>query len=86
MFPHSLNARPLIVDENTMIKMRIVGKRKAKLSLDSHNFMNLSSGDEVQVSKKGQLVKLIHPESHNFFSACRTKLGWSLDLSSAKEV
>jgi len=86
MFPHSLNATPLIVDENTIIKMKIVGKRKAKLSLDSHNFMSLNLDDEVQISKTSQSVKLIHPETHNFFSACRTKLGWSLGLSNTKET
>ena len=86
MFPHSLNARSLIVDEDSKICVRIVGKRSAKLSLDSHNFMNLNLKDEVDISKTDQLVTLIHPLSHNFFSACRTKLGWSLGMSNSKET
>jgi NAD+ kinase len=45
MFPHSLNARPLIIDQEVKIKIKIKSsnKNKTKLSLDSHNSFNLKS-------------------------------------------
>ena len=86
MFPHTLNSRPLIVDDSSKIKISIVGKRRAMLSLDSHNFTNLKKGTEVFIQKSPVKLKLIHPLDHDFFSASRNKLGWSLDFFNPKET
>jgi NAD+ kinase len=80
MYPHSLNNRPLIIGMNSNIKIVISGTRKAKLSLDSHNLLKLNNNDEVQISISESLLTLVHPLSHDFYSACRTKLGWSLGI------
>jgi len=77
MFPHSLNARPLLVDENTEIRLMLSKKEKAYLSLDSHKNLPLSVKDEVIIKKATSNLTLIHPLDHNFYSACRTKLSWS---------
>lgn len=84
MFPHSLNARPLIVDRDTEIKIKVQSsnKNKTKLSMDSHNTINLKQGDEILIKKAVPLLNLIHPLDHNFYKASRNKLGWSLDLAS----
>ena len=50
--------------------------------MDSHTHHNLSYGDEILISKANNSFTLIHPEGHDFFNACRTKLGWSLGLDS----
>lgn len=78
MFPHSLNARPLVINERKVIK--VVIKDKSYLSLDSHNNYKLKINDEVIIKKSSSELKLIHPKEHDFFSACRNKLGWSLGL------
>ncbi len=80
MFPHSLNARPLIVDRESEIKIIVKSsnKNKTKLSMDSHNSINLKQGDEITIKKADPLLRLIHPEDHNFYEASRNKLGWSL--------
>ena len=82
MFPLSLNTRPLLVDENSIIKIRILSKKISKISMDSHTHHNLSYGDEILISKANDSFTLIHPKGHDFFNACRTKLGWSLGLDS----
>ena len=86
MYPLSLNNRPLIVNKNSDIKIVISGQRKAQLSLDSHNLFNLNDGNEVQISISESPMTLIHPLSHDFFSACRTKLGWSLAIQNQKDT
>ncbi len=78
MFPHSLNTRPLIVDEDATIQIRISKKGRANLSLDSHNKLKLKAEDKISISKAESKLILIHPLSHDFYSACREKLGWSL--------
>ncbi len=78
MFPHSLNARTLITDENKQIIIRVRGKSRAYLSMDSHKNLKVTSKDEVFIQKAETDLTLIHPTDHSFFSSCRTKLGWSL--------
>lgn len=81
MFPHSLNSRPLLVSNSTKIIIKVAKGYKAKLSLDSHHNLNLKDGDEVLIERANSNLTLIHPEEHDFYSACRTKLGWSLGFN-----
>ena len=78
MFPHSLNTRPLIVHED--VKIRVIPNKKSFISYDSHITAKLSRGDEVLINKTDKELNLIHPLNHNFYNACRTKLGWSLGV------
>ena len=82
MFAHSLNTRPLIVSWDSEIRIRIGKKGKASLSLDSHSQIKLKEGDEIKLSKSKEKLTLIHPTDHDFYSACRNKLGWSLGITS----
>ena len=82
MFPHSLNARTLITSEDKQIKLKVRKKYKAFLSMDSHDNLKVTSSDEVHIQKAKTNLTLIHPTDHNFFSSCRTKLGWSLGVPS----
>ena len=78
MFPHSLNARTLITSQDKQIKLKVRGKSKAFLSMDSHDNLKVTSDQEVLIQKANTELTLIHPIDHSFFSSCRTKLGWSL--------
>ena len=75
MFPHSLSASPLIVDDKSVIKLLV--RKKAFVSLDGQNVFNLKKGEEIKIQKSIKPVTLLHPKDHSFFSACRNKLGWS---------
>ncbi len=81
MFPHSLSAGTLIIEENCKIKIKILSSR-VKLSLDSHTSISLKKGDTVDISKHESTFNLIHPLNHNFYAGCRNKLGWSSSLIS----
>ena len=78
MFPHSLNTRPLLIHETASIK--VITKNKSFISYDSHITTNLKTGDEILISKTDKELNLVHPLKHNFYNACRTKLGWSLGV------
>ena len=83
MFPHSLlNTSPLIVSDKSGIKIEMIGRKsKAVLSMDSHNSIKLKEGDIVEISKGKSSLTLFHPPGHDFFEACRNKLGWSSSFS-----
>ncbi len=80
MFAHSLNSRPLIVDDSSKIQIKVCKKGKASLSLDSHQNYILKHGDTITIKKTVNKLMLIHPEGHDFYSSCRNKLGWSLGV------
>ncbi len=86
MFPHSLNSRPLIVDESAKIEIKICKKGNSSLSLDSHQTSALKYGDVISISKADSKLSLIHPLEHDFYSSCRNKLGWSLGIPNKKHI
>ncbi|MEH6551084.1 MAG: NAD(+) kinase [Pseudomonadales bacterium] len=76
MFPHTLSARPIVVGGNTEIKI-IIGDCYPYVSCDGQIHLNAAPGDVVTIRKNTHSLKLIHPIGHNFYAACRDKLGWS---------
>ncbi len=78
MLPHSLNTRPLIINENS--KVLVIPHKKGFLSFDSQSNLKLKKDDEILITKTKRRLQLVHPLDHDFFSACRTKLGWSLGV------
>lgn len=81
MFPHTLTSRPLVVEGSTEIK--IVPGSLAKMpqvSADSQIEFDLQTGDEVHVCKYPHAIELIHPITHSFYEACRSKLDWASRL------
>ncbi len=80
MFPHGLNTSSLVINEETEISLKMISKNNAKLSADSHNSIPLKTKDIINIKKAKHKLTLIHPVSHDFFSSCRNKLGWSLRI------
>ena len=79
MYPHTLSSRPIVVDGNSEIKILIGEDNQTypHISCDGQTHINCAPGDTVTISKKPQKLRLIHPESHDFYQICREKLGWS---------
>ena len=81
MFPHSLSSSPLVINKECEMKLEIVDTKKSMLSFDSHDSIILKRGDVVSIKKADKPLNLIHPLDHDFYSACRDKLGWSMNIS-----
>lgn len=81
MFPHTLNARPLVVPGNSELKIVIgSGFSEARISFDSHLEFEVQPGESVIIRKKREKLKLIHPPGHSFYGVCRSKLDWASRL------
>ena len=77
MHPHTLSSRPIVVDGDSEIKIRISETTLLPLvSPDGQTGLSLSTGDWVYITKHPFKLKLIHPAGYDFYAACRTKLGW----------
>lgn len=78
MFPQRLSTSPLVVDATSKICIKLISScLNAKISFDSHDMLTLKKNEEILITKSIKPLNLIHPINHDFFEACRTKLGWS---------
>lgn len=82
MFPHSLSSRPIVVDANSPLRLKISKKNSdnVQISCDSHVVIDLSPGDEVLINKCKNKLSLVHPPEYSYFNVLRTKLNWGSKL------
>lgn len=77
--PHNLNARPLVIPENTKIKLIVDGREQLHLvSLDSR-IVTVENGTELTIQKADFSIKMIEPKGENFLHTLRNKLLWGED-------
>ena len=78
MYPHSLSSRPLVVDANSSIRIKVGQVRglQPQMSCDGATSFEVNPGDSIVVRKKAEPLRLVHPLDHNFYQTCRSKLGW----------
>lgn len=84
MFPHTLSSRPIVVDANSEIEI-VIGENNPtspQLSCDGQVNFSAAPGDSVYIHKRKHDLKLVHPVEHNYYAACRDKLGWGSRLRS----
>jgi NAD+ kinase len=77
--PHNLNARPLVIADNTEISLKIDGRENEFLiSLDSR-ITTLNKNTTVKIKKTSFNIKMIEFESESFLYTLREKLMWGKD-------
>lgn len=77
MHPHTLSSRPIVVDGASEIKIQVLSEIPPRISGDGEPGQMLEAGDWVYVRKHPFKLRLLHPPGHDFYQACRTKLGWN---------
>lgn len=77
--PHNLNARPLVIPDETKIKLKIVAREKlALISLDSR-VTTVVNRTELYISKAPFTVKTVLLSDQTFLKTLREKLLWGED-------
>ena len=77
--PHNLNARPLVISDDTLIRLKVSGREENHLvSLDSR-IASIENGREIQIKKAGFTVRMIEYTSESFLKTLRNKLLWGED-------
>ena len=77
--PHNLNARPLVIPDDTEVKLTISGREKKYfVSLDSR-IETLSNKTSIIIRKANFSVKMIRLEGESFITTLREKLLWGED-------
>ncbi|MEZ4778822.1 MAG: NAD kinase [Flavobacteriaceae bacterium] len=77
--PHNLNARPLVLPDNSIISLKVSGREESYLvSLDSR-IATLSNDTEITIKKTPFTIKMVQMENSSFIKTLREKLLWGED-------
>lgn len=77
--PHNLNARPLVISDETVIRLKVSGREENHLvSLDSR-IASIENGREIRIQKAPFTIKMIEYTSESFLKTLRNKLLWGQD-------
>ncbi|NOY46715.1 MAG: NAD kinase [Chlorobi bacterium] len=77
--PHNLNARPLVIQDSTEIKLRVSGREDSYLvSLDSR-IATLDNNSTIIIKKANFKIKMIELKGESFLHTLREKLLWGED-------
>lgn len=78
MFPHTLSNRPLVIDADASLTIRIMSDSKAIpfISSDGQERIPVMASDSLVIRKKAKRLRLIHPKTYEYFKTLRSKLGW----------
>lgn len=77
--PHNLNARPMVIPDNTKIELQVSAREKSFLvSLDSR-IKSLPKDTKVFVEKASFTIKSVVPKNQTFVKTLRSKLLWGED-------
>ncbi|MDG5492869.1 NAD kinase [Psychroserpens sp. SPM9] len=77
--PHNLNARPLVIPDDTTIKLKVDGREDQHLmSLDSR-IITLSNATLITIKKAAFKIKMVELLDESFIDTLRKKMLWGED-------
>ena len=77
--PHNLNARPLVISDETKIELSVSGREeKHLLSIDS-NIFTVQNQTKISIEKPNFDFKIAHFSNNNFYKTLKEKLLWGKD-------
>ncbi len=73
---HTLNSRPVVVSDRSLVRVRIGAGGDVILSLDGQESVDLEEGDLVEVRRAPHRAAIAKVSADGFFSILRRKLNW----------
>jgi NAD+ kinase len=79
---HTMSHRPIVVDADYKIEIVVSESNQAhaQCTCDGQVDLALENGDHIVIEKKENSIRLIHPDSYNYFELLRAKLHWGKRL------
>jgi NAD+ kinase len=79
MFSHTLTARPIVLNAESEIKIKIgaYNEPEVMLSYDGHSYQKMSEGNFVLLNKHNKVINILHPLDYDYYKSLREKLHWS---------
>ncbi|QBZ96793.1 NAD kinase [Flavobacterium sangjuense] len=77
--PHNLNARPLVIPDDTEIKLKVSGREEQYLVALDSRITSISNNSELTIRKTPFKIKMVEIPEETFLKTLRTKLLWGED-------
>ena len=74
--PHTMSKRPIVLNGNDIIELRLQTDMQTKLCLDGQTTIELNKNDKIKIKKYSHQLELIHPNNYSYFNTLRNKLNW----------
>jgi NAD+ kinase len=78
--PHTLSARPLVLNSDSKICLDLTADGEAVLSADAQTRLHLLSKDEIRVTKSPRVTNLICVDKNDFLNKLAERLFWSQSI------
>jgi len=75
--PHALTNRPIIVNDQANIELRIIQADDPRVHFDGQVTLDLLPGDRVRLKRSEYTICFLHPPGYSYFAMLRQKLHWS---------
>lgn len=75
--PHALSNRPIVLPDDSEVRIEIVAGRDASANFDHQSLASLLHGDRICVRRSEHRVRVLHPRGWNFYATLRRKLHWN---------
>ena len=77
--PHTLTARPLVIDDDSVLDIEVTSRgTNFLLSLDGRSIC-VPTSKTFRIQKASYNIKLLRPDGYSFFDTLRNKLFWGTD-------
>ncbi len=76
---HNLTVRPIIIQDSSVIKIKIEGREEKYLMTMDSRHSEISKADEIIIKRCNFKVNLIQMKNKDFYSTIRDKLLWGVD-------
>tara|TARA_B100001057_G_scaffold135667_2_gene135133 strand:- start:1868 stop:2737 length:870 start_codon:yes stop_codon:yes gene_type:complete len=77
--PHNLNARPIVISDETKIEINVTGREDFHLLSIDTNIISLKHGNSIIIEKSPIKFKLVKLEGNSYYETLREKLFWGKD-------
>ncbi len=76
--PHTLGHRPMVLDDSSTIELEILDLAGAdgNVFIDGLKQLAVSGNEVIRISRAKTVTRMVRINSHNHFTALRSKLGW----------
>lgn len=75
--PHALTNRPIIVNDDADIELRLTNAADGRVHFDGQVALDLQRGDCVRLRRSEYTIRFLHPPGYSYFAMLRQKLQWS---------
>jgi NAD+ kinase len=84
--PHTLTARPIILPDSGVIRIRVESKVPVIVTADGNSSIKITNPGHIEIKKAHYKIKLAKQLESNYFKVLSQKLLWGVDVRKARKT